>query len=213
VAQRTAVKGVEVIPPGSSFPASDMEDTRDLSTLRPLEEPEKRGGLRSMLPTIRFVVLCAALFFGIRTVAPTYAIEGESMAPTFHNGGRVILNGTYRFRAPHRGDIVVFHPPVPSQEPYIKRVIGLPGDHVSIRNGLVFINDQALNEGYLNGDPTSCYHPTFCELTVPQDAVFVLGDNRANSSDSRMFGVVPIDNIIGDVVVTIWPPGAASVGP
>jgi signal peptidase I len=190
-----------------------MDDTRELATAEPVETPQQRHTLRSMLPTIRFVVLCAALFFGIRTVAPTYAIEGESMAPTFHNGGRVILNGTYRFRSPHHGDIVVFHPPVPSQEPYIKRVIGLPGDHVSIRNGLVFINDQALHEDYLNGDPTTCYHPTYCELTVPKNSVFVLGDNRANSSDSRMFGVVPIDNIIGDVVVTIWPPSQVDVGP
>lgn len=158
------------------------------------------------------MVLCAVLFFGIRTVAPTYAIEGESMSPNFHNGNRVILNGAYRFQSPHRGDVVVFDPPVQSTEPYIKRVIGLPGDHIVIENGEVTINGVPLQEPYLHGVATTCFHTAFCDIVVPAGAIYVLGDNRPNSSDSRIFGPVDEKAIIGNVLVSIWPPNAIGVG-
>jgi len=179
---------------------------------QPIQPVGPVSRVRSWLPTIRFMLLCAALFFGIRTVAPTYAIEGESMAPTFHNGNRVILNGAYRFQSPHRGDVVVFDPPVQSTEPYIKRVVGLPGDHIVIENGEVTINGAALHESYLHGVSTTCFHTAFCDVVVPEGAVYVLGDNRPNSSDSRVFGPVDEDAIIGSVLVSIWPPNAIGVG-
>lgn len=165
-----------------------------------------RRSVRAVMPTVRFTLLCAAIFLGLRTAAPTYAIDGESMSPTFHTGNRVILNGAYRFGSPERGDIVVFQPPYPSEEPYIKRVIGLPGDQIAISEGAVFVNGVALAEGYISDDPTGCFHTLWCDLIVPEGQVYVLGDNRGNSSDSRVFGPVEIDRIIGGVMVSIWPP-------
>ena len=165
-----------------------------------------RRTVRAVLPTVRFTLLCAAIFFGLRTAAPTYAIDGESMSPTFHTGNRVILNGAYRFGSPERGDIVVFQPPYQAEEPYIKRVIGLPGDQISIHGGTVFLNGVVLAEGYISDDPTGCFHILWCDLIVPEGQVYVLGDNRGNSSDSRVFGPVDIDRIIGGVMVSIWPP-------
>ncbi|HMM41796.1 MAG TPA: signal peptidase I [Thermomicrobiales bacterium] len=196
------------------IPTDEMAqpDHIDHQPTQPIEPVRPVNRIRSWLPTIRFMLLCAALFFGIRTVAPTYAIEGESMSPTFHNGNRVILNGAYRFKSPHRGDVVVFDPPVQSTEPYIKRVIGLAGDHVLIENGEVTINGAPLDEPYLHGVSTTCFHTAFCDVVVPDGAVYVLGDNRPNSSDSRVFGPVDEDAIIGDVLVSIWPPNAIGVG-
>lgn len=154
--------------------------------------------------TVRFAILCAVLFFGLRTFAPTYAIEGESMSPTFHDGGRVILNGAYRLQSPERGDIIVFAPPYASPNPYIKRVIALPGERVSIHDGQVFVNDVALAEDYIDGATTICLRAPHCDLTVPEGYVFVLGDNRNNSSDSRYFGPISTGNIVGAVLITIW---------
>jgi signal peptidase I len=154
--------------------------------------------------TVRFAILCAVIFFGLRAVAPTYAIEGESMSPTFHDGGRVILNGAYRFQTPHRGDIVVFDPPYASSNPYIKRVIALPGERLSIHDGRVYINDVPLDERYLEGVETTCQRAPHCDLVIPDDYVYVLGDNRNNSSDSRYFGPIPTGNIVGEVLITIW---------
>lgn len=189
-----------------------QSDSFDQQGTQPLQPVKPMSRWRSFLPTIRFALICAALFFGIRTVAPTYAIEGESMSPTYHNGNRVILNGAYRFQTPHRGDVIVFDPPVQSDEPYIKRVIGLPGDHVAIENGAVTINGVALDEDYLQGVHTTCFHTAYCDITVPEGMVYVLGDNRPNSSDSRLFGPVDEDAIIGKVMVSIWPPNAISIG-
>lgn len=195
-------------------PTDEManDDPFKSQSTQPIESVKPVSRLRSWLPTIRFMLLCAALFFGIRTVAPTYAIEGESMSPTFHNGNRVILNGAYRFQSTHRGDVIVFDPPVESTEPYIKRVIGLPGEHVVIENGEVTINGEPLHESYLHGISTTCFHASYCDVVVPPGTVFVMGDNRPNSSDSRIFGPVDEDAIIGSVLVSIWPPNAISVG-
>lgn len=167
-------------------------------------QPIRRRGGSGFWSTVRFGIVCVMLFVGLRSVAPTYAIEGESMSPTFHDGGRVILNGAYRFMSPHHGDIIVFHPPYNSDKPYIKRVVALGGDHVTIHDGVVAVNGVDLDEGYVDGARTSCHYGAHCDLTVPEGYVYVLGDNRQNSSDSRVFGPVPESSIIGEVMVTIW---------
>jgi signal peptidase I len=158
-------------------------------------------------PTIRFALLCLAIWLGLRVVAPSYAIEGESMSPTFHDGGRVILNGAYRFQSVDYGDIVVFHPPYNSDKPYIKRVIGVSGDRIEIHDDAVYRNGERIDEPYVDGAATSCFHAPNCVLTVPDGMVYVLGDNRPNSSDSRVFGPVDEDEIIGEVLFSFWPLG------
>lgn len=167
---------------------------------------DTRGAFRrNWLPTIRFILLCIALWLGLRVAAPSYAIEGESMSPSLHDGGRVILNGAYRFQSADYGDVVVFNPPFTSDKPYIKRVIGLAGDTIDIRDGAVYRNGTLLNEPYLDGIQTTCYHAPYCALTIPDGMLYVLGDNRPNSSDSRVFGPIDKDAVLGEVLFSFWP--------
>ena len=109
----------------------------------------------------------------------------------------------YTFDPPKRGDIIVFDPPNGDDKPYIKRVIATAGETVTFRDGSVYVDDVKLDEPYIREGITDC--PNCAPVAVPEGDVFVLGDNRRNSSDSRVFGPVPIDNIIGKAIVTYWP--------
>jgi len=130
------------------------------------------------------------------------------MEPTFLQGDCIMVNKvTYRSSGPQRGQVIVFNPPPPNEEsryPFIKRVIGLPGDTVEIRDGKVFVNGTALDEDeYIKERPDY----TMAATVVPENEYFVLGDNRNNSSDSHVGWTVPRDNIIGKAWFTYWPPG------
>ena len=149
-----------------------MSDGREDATTAALsvydaDPADQRGSFRrNWFPTIRFALLCMALWLGLRVVAPSYAIEGESMWPSLHDGGRVIINNTYRFQSASHGDVVVFHPPFNRDKPYIKRIIGLAGDTIDIRGGSVYRNGVILDEPYLHGVQTTCFHAPNCSLTV-----------------------------------------------
>jgi len=124
------------------------------------------------------------------------------MLPTMVSGEYVVINRlSYRFGSPLPGDIIVFHYPRNPSEEYIKRVIGLPGDIVEVKNGAVYVNGQPLVENYLSVkmDYTGKWE-------VPAGQLFVLGDNRNNSSDSHDWGTVPMDYVIGKAVLVYWPP-------
>jgi signal peptidase I len=136
-------------------------------------------------------------------VAKPYQIPTGSMKPTINEYDRILADRLiYHFRSIQRGDIIVFNPPstLESDTPFVKRVIGLPGDTVEIRNGKVFVN----GEEYVvpSAQPTSYTMPA---EKVPPDQLFVLGDNRNDSFDSHRWGFVPIDNVIGRVEVIYWP--------
>ena len=127
-------------------------------------------------------------------------VDGPSMEPTLHNSERLIMNKiVYRFKEPGYGDIVVFH--ANEKDDYIKRIIGLPGDKVEFKDNKLYINDEHVVEEYLPGAQTK----DFGYSIVPKGQVFVVGDNRNNSSDSRMFGPISIDEIVGRVNILIWP--------
>ncbi|KKS80087.1 MAG: Signal peptidase I [Candidatus Beckwithbacteria bacterium GW2011_GWA2_43_10] len=115
----------------------------------------------------------------------------------------------YRFHLPQQGDVVVFKAPKNEDYDYIKRVIGLPGDRVKVESGRVFVNDQILDEsGYLASDISTrpgYYAKEGLTITVPAGSYFVMGDNRNNSSDSRDWGPVPTDNIVGKAWIRYWP--------
>lgn len=156
------------------------------------------------------------------------------MLPTMQNGDMLLVNrNAYRdldlgdfidwipgvdemggfqivdWGAPERGDVVVFTPPPPGEDkPYIKRVIGLPGDRVEIRDDTVFVNGVALDEDYIGDYPIRCDgqpRMTYCDVVVPEGHVFVMGDHRDNSQDSREFGPVSEDRIIGKAWMVYWP--------
>jgi signal peptidase I len=151
---------------------------------------------------IETVVLSVVLFLIINTVSARIRIESISMQPTLYEDDFVFVNRlAYKLGEPGRGDIIVFRfPPDPEREPYIKRVIGLPGETVRIENGEVYVNEIAIHEPYLKVAPVyqGVWH-------VPEGQLFVLGDNRNNSSDSHAWGMVPIDNVIGKAEVVYLP--------
>jgi len=166
---------------------------------------EKKGGSvrRFIIDVLETIVLSLVLFLGINAISARIRIESISMQPTLYAGDYVIVNKiAYKLGEPSRGDVVVFHyPPDPGREPYIKRVIGLPGDQVIVRDNQVLVNGVALDEPYINSAPN--YDG---EWSVPEDSLFVLGDNRNNSSDSHSWGMVPLRNVIGKAEVVYWPP-------
>jgi signal peptidase I len=158
--------------------------------------------VRFIVDVLETILLSLLLFLAINAVSARIRVDGFSMEPTLHSGEYVIVNKvTYYLDDPQRGDIVVFHFPRQPDQEYIKRIIGLPGDEIRITDGVVYVNDQMLDEPYINADPA--YGGTW---TVPDTQFFVLGDNRNNSSDSHNWGFVPIDFMIGKAVFVYWPP-------
>jgi signal peptidase I len=154
---------------------------------------------------VETIIITLALFFAARASLQPFTVQGQSMEPTLHNGEYILVEKvSYWFRSPERGDIVVFKFPENPSEDYIKRVIGLPGDHVVIKNAHVYVNGHQLNENYVAAPPdySGC---TFCDVTVPKGDLFVLGDNRDNSSDSHEWGLLPRGNIIGRAWLSYLP--------
>ncbi|RMF44413.1 MAG: signal peptidase I [Anaerolineae bacterium] len=178
---------------------NDMPQPEDeaLST----ETKSSQGLTAWLLDLLETILLAVVLFVGINLVSARIRVESISMEPTLIPGEFVIVNKlAYRFGEMHRGDVVVFYYPRDPSQRYIKRIIGLPGDEVTVSGGRVFINGEALNEPYLNAPPT--YMGTW---QVPQDGIFVLGDNRNRSADSHVWGMVPLDYIIGKAIFVYWP--------
>jgi signal peptidase I len=164
---------------------------------------------RELLET---AVLTIAIFLVVRVALQNFKVEGESMEPNLHNAEYILVNKVdYLLHSPQRGDIVVFHA-VPAGEPdrdFIKRVIGLPGDRVAVKNQSVYINGKPLHESYIEATPDY----TFTERKVPPGDYFVLGDNRRNSFDSSKWAnpFLQRSDIIGKAWVAYWPPADLSL--
>ena len=179
-------------------------DSFRIETLPDPASTEKKGSelLRFLLDVIETVVLSALLFLAINAVSARIRVDGYSMEPTLLNGEFVIVNKlAYKLGTPQLGDVIVFHYPRDPDQEYIKRVIGLPGDQVNVLNGEVRVNDVILAEPYIANPPR--YHANW---SVPEASLFVLGDNRNNSSDSHNWGPVPIEYVIGKALFVYWPP-------
>ena len=147
------------------------------------------------------MILAVVLYFIIDSVVARVRVENISMEPTLQPGEFVLVNKiVYRFGEVRHGDIIVFHFPQNPAEDYIKRIIGVPGDKVSIKNQQVFINEQAIEENYTAAPPD--YNG---QWVVPADSLFVLGDNRNQSSDSHSWGFVPLKLVVGKAEVIYWP--------
>lgn len=180
-----------------------MESLQPESLLDPEPIPEKRSGWRRLLvDLIETVIIAAVLFLGINAISARIRVDSFSMEPTLFKGNYVVVDKlSYKIGSPDRGDIIVFHYPPNPDEQYIKRVVGLPGDRIHISGGRVFVNEELLAEPYLRV-PTK----SGGDWVVPEDSLFVMGDNRNNSSDSRVWGVVPFENLVGKAFVVYWPP-------
>lgn len=161
---------------------------------------------------IAFVLVLLIRYFLVTPIV----VDGESMEPTLNDGNRMVVNKIgYNVGEPNRYDIVVFH--ASKDKDYIKRIIGLPGDHVSYENEQLYINGEPQEEPYLEsqkkelteGEGTLTEDFTLEEKTgkakIPEGYVFVMGDNRRNSTDSRLIGLISIEEIIGTTDLVFWP--------
>jgi len=166
-----------------------------------LQPASHTSWLKLVLETLQTVVLALVLYVMIDSVVARVRVENISMLPTLQSGEFILVNKlAYRFSDVKRGDIIVFHFPQNPHEDYIKRVIGVPDDVIDIHDNQVWINNQQLAEAYIASEPQ--YSGTW---KVPKDSLFVLGDNRNQSSDSHSWGFVPYTNIVGRAQVIYWP--------
>jgi signal peptidase I len=167
---------------------------------------EKR--FRLVREVIETIVLTLLMFLVIRFAVQNFNVEGPSMEPTLHNGELILVDKwSYLFRPPERGDVIVFvAPPIPSED-YVKRIIGIPGDRITINNTNVYVDGVLLKETYVTpidqGNPYN--YKTISNMLIPPNMYFVLGDDRIHSSDSRDWGLVPRSNIIGRAALIYWP--------
>lgn len=165
-------------------------------------QEEKKSSLLELIESVAVAILLAVVI-RLFILAPFYIPSG-SMEPTLRIGDRIIVSKiSYLFTEPQRGDIVVFRYPLDPSRDFVKRLVGLPGETVSLRNGQLYINGKPVPEDYL---PKDMKFADFGPVRVPAGYYFVLGDNRNNSDDSRVWGPLPRQNIIGKAVLVYWPP-------
>jgi signal peptidase I len=223
--------------------ATDADKDTDLSSVpaSQVEPPPQRRGklLSSLRELVETIVLALIFFFALRAVVQNFRVEGSSMYPSFTDGQYVLVNkvvyahfrpgdipewapflrgngnaARYLFHPPERGDVIVFHPPPPNDQhrDFIKRVIALPGDTVDIRQGHVFVNGAELSEPFIR-QSTLPINALFAHAVLGPDEYYVMGDNRGNSSDSRAWGGIRSDSIVGRTWLIYWPFGSIRVAP
>ncbi len=167
------------------------------------EKKKRRAGVAELVFTA-FVAFVLVFGFVRPFVVEAYRIPTESMVPTLEVGDRVLASKfIYRIFEPERGDIVVFDSVNEDDQTLIKRVVGVAEDEIQVQGGVLYVNDEAQEEPYLNDADQfrSYYGPT----VVPEGHIFVMGDNRGNSADSRVFGPLPLENLKGEAFMRFWP--------
>jgi signal peptidase I len=158
-----------------------------------------KGFLRELLITLGLAIV---LYLLLQTTIQSSIVNNVSMEPTLVANQRlIVIKVMYHFKEPQRGDIIIIHPPIEPQKEYVKRLIGLPGDTIEIKNGLVYVNGVPLNEPYIKESPDYIFSP----YRVPDNNYFVLGDNRNNSNDSHAGWTVTRQEIVGKAWLRIWP--------
>ena len=171
------------------------------------QEQEKINWKRFLLDIAETLVLAVVLFIGINVVSARVRVDGFSMRPTLEDGEFVLVSKvSYQLGEINRGDIIVFDFPLNPDEELIKRVIGLPGDKVVVENGKVSVNGKVLDEPYIAQTPNYSG-----KWKVAEGEVFVLGDNRNNSNDSKDWGLLPQENVVGKAILIYWPPALWNV--
>ena len=160
------------------------------------------GGRSLLRETLETILLTLIIFLVLNTATGRFQVRGSSMEPTLHDGQYlVIAKLVYWIHPPERGDVIVFQPPNNPSDDYIKRVVGLPGEKLEIRDGMVWADGVPVEEPYIT-NPGS-YSGAW---RLEDGEYFVLGDNRDNSSDSHSWGVLPQENVVGKAWLCYWPP-------
>jgi signal peptidase I len=181
-----------------------MSETPQIMPTIPASKPHLRARRRLWRDVVEIILLVVLTYTPINLMTARAIVEGPSMQPNFHTGNLVIVNrAAYFFSAPQRGDVVVLHNPNnPNNDDLIKRVIGLPGETVEIRAGVVYVNGTPIDEPYIRAN---CGLNCNGLWTLTADEYFILGDNRPNSYDSHNFGPVKRELIVGQAWIKYWP--------
>ena len=178
------------------------------------ENKQKTSGFKYWLnfswEILKIVIISLAIIIPIRYfLIQPFFVQGASMEPNFLDGDYLIVDEiSYRFEAPQRGEVIIFRYPINQSEFFIKRVIGLPNETIKIQEGRIFIYNQENPKGLILNESTylsDSYTAGDMELTLKDGEYFVLGDNRGSSSDSRRWGALPRNLIIGKAWVRAWP--------
>lgn len=181
-----------------------MTDLQPMDPQNPIDQPAENRNAnlrRALLDVIETLALALILYFGIDAISARVRVQNVSMQPTLYENEFVLVSKlAYKVGDPKIGDVVIFHSPTKPGEDFIKRIIGVPGDHIQVYGGKVFVNGFRLNEDYLADVPRYVG-----EWSVPSGHLFVLGDNRNSSSDSHDWGYVPMENVVGRAVAVYWP--------
>lgn len=215
------------LPPEPQRPAVPVGEASPVPAPAPTAVPARSRGalLREVVETLLLALL---VFLSVRASVEHYRVDGTSMSPTLADGEFLLVNALvytrvdveklarfvpgwdpgppaerYLFHGPQRGDIVIFHHPSGTHRDLVKRVIGLPGETIEIRGGVVYIDGRALIEPYLAGGEVPI--GDLAPVRVPERSYFVLGDNRNHSQDSRVLGPIPADLIVGKAFLSWWP--------
>lgn len=169
---------------------------------------EKKIGTQSRVvrEIIETLVLTILMFVIINLAVQNYDVDGPSMEPSLHDKERIMVDKvSYHLHDPSRGDVIVFIAPPDPQLNYVKRIIGVPGDVITIQGTVVKVNNTILQERYVSASYQGNPYLPIVNKKVPNDSYFVMGDDRKNSSDSRLWGFVPRQNIIGRATLVYWP--------
>jgi signal peptidase I len=164
-----------------------------------------KGIIRDTLVTL---LIAAVVYLGLRTAVQSFRVDGPSMQPNFETGQWLLVNKVvYKIHSPQRGDVIVFKSPHDRNSNLIKRVIGLPGESVDLRDGVVYVHEEdgqtiSLDEPYITYPDTR----SFTGTVIPEGYIFVLGDNRRVADDSRYGWLVPDQDVIGKAWLSTWPP-------
>jgi signal peptidase I len=181
-----------------------MDDSHEdrYTLINEVETPSRGGPLtRFFVELLEIFLIAGALFLAVNTATARVRVESISMEPNLYDGEFVVVNRlAYRWAIPERGDIIVFYFPENPKKRYIKRVIGIEGDIISASDGQIFVNGNPLYEPYLASAPSYSG-----EWQVGSDELFVLGDNRNNSNDSKSWGNLKLDAVIGKAIFIYWP--------
>lgn len=184
-----------------------------------MQTPFWKKVLYEILDLIRFLAPIVIIVFVVRTfIAQPFIVDGESMSPNFHTGHYLIIDElSYRFDDPARGDVVVLRYPLDPKRFFLKRIVGLPGDRIQIKDGHVVVTNAEHSDGVVLIEPyetqSTYIAGPYKDVTLGTDEYFALGDNRAGSSDSRSWGILPRKNIVGHALFRLFPIKQAAVTP
>jgi signal peptidase I len=177
-----------------------LQPPTEIPSIQP-ETPKKSTFWRDVWEIVQTLLLALILYFAIDAVFARVRVDNISMETTLMPGDLLVINKlAYKLGTYHTGEVIVFHDPLNVKEDFIKRIIGTPGATVSVHNGQVTVNGVVLKENYINAIPN--YEG---DWVVPNDALFVLGDNRNESSDSHIWGFVPLYDVVGKALFVYWP--------